>query len=81
VWRLFCLQHAVTGLTKTAAKENGHCKMRTNTEAPSADTATILEPGSCIMEEAAVIKRVRMPNKVSDVVAFLLGPRRRMGQP
>lgn len=69
------------GLTRAAAKENGHRNVRVNALAPGSIQTPMLARADAIQEAAGVVdekqsamKRLGTPEEMGNVIAFLLGP-------
>ncbi|KAI1361022.1 short-chain dehydrogenase [Xylaria arbuscula] len=80
-------KHGIIGLTRTAAKENGHREVRVNAVAPGAIFTPLMEkawklndytPSHMIRgtppEPEAAMERQGTAEEVGTVIAFLLGP-------
>ncbi|KAI1822836.1 short-chain dehydrogenase [Xylaria intraflava] len=80
-------KHGIIGLTRTAAKENGHREVRVNAVAPGAIYTPLMEKGwklhnftpktlvrGAPPEEEAVFGRQGTAEEVGHVIAFLLSP-------
>ncbi|RYP73326.1 hypothetical protein DL771_003755 [Monosporascus sp. 5C6A] len=75
-------KHGVIGLTKAAAKENGHREVRVNAVAPGAIYTPLMEkswkflgrPSDAPFDGSAAFGRQGTPEECGHVIAFLLGP-------
>ncbi|KAF7558574.1 hypothetical protein G7046_g5577 [Stylonectria norvegica] len=75
-------KHGIIGLTRAAAKENGHREVRINAVAPGAIFTPLMEkawdihsrPGDAEFDEPTAFRRQGSPEEVANVIAFLLGP-------
>lgn len=74
-------KHAVLGLTRAAAVDHGHQKIRINSVCPATvDTPFItpgraLNPGSTYAEDMNVFSRLALPEEIADVCVFLSSSR------
>lgn len=75
-------KHGVLGLTRVAAKENGHREVRVNAVAPGPIYAPMMQgfydrierPSDAPFDDPIAFKRQGTPEEVAKVVVFLLGP-------
>jgi len=80
-------KHGIIGLTRSAAKENGHREVRVNAVAPGAIFTPLMEkawkihnytPAKLVRgappEDEAAFGRQGTAEEVGSVIAFLLGP-------
>ncbi|RYP48574.1 hypothetical protein DL768_005573 [Monosporascus sp. mg162] len=75
-------KHGIIGLTKAAAKENGHREVRVNAVAPGAIYTPLMEkswkflgrPSDAPFDDSAAFGRQGTPEECGHVIAFLLGP-------
>ncbi|RYO93611.1 hypothetical protein DL766_010534 [Monosporascus sp. MC13-8B] len=75
-------KHGIIGLTKAAAKENGHREVRVNAVAPGAIYTPLMEkswkflgrPSDAPFDDAAAFGRQGTSEECGHVIAFLLGP-------
>ncbi|RYP77904.1 hypothetical protein DL770_006983 [Monosporascus sp. CRB-9-2] len=75
-------KHGIIGLTKAAAKENGHREVRVNAVAPGAIYTPLMEkswkflgrPSDAPFDDSAAFGRQGTPEECGQVIAFLLGP-------
>ncbi|KAI1336157.1 NAD(P)-binding protein [Xylariaceae sp. FL0016] len=75
-------KHAVIGLTKAAAKENGHREVRVNAVAPGAIYTPLMEkswkflgrPSDAPFDDAAAFHRQGTSEECGNVIVFLLSP-------
>lgn len=72
-------KHGVIGLTRSAAKENGHRNVRVNVVAPgSIETPLLKQALEGNPDETsgnpAVIKRLGTAEEMANMIAFLVGP-------
>lgn len=75
-------KHGVVGLTRAAAKENGHREVRVNAVAPGAIYTPMMQEAWDRMGRAAdapfseptSFQRQGTPDEIAQVVVFLLGP-------
>ncbi|KAK2593453.1 Short-chain dehydrogenase/reductase aba4 [Conoideocrella luteorostrata] len=75
-------KHGVVGLTKAAAKENGHREVRVNAVAPGAIYTPMMEkaweqigrPKNAPFSEPTAFQRQGKPEEIATVVVFLLSP-------
>ncbi len=75
-------KHGVIGLTKAAAKENGHREVRVNAIAPGAIYTPLMEkswklssrPTDAPFDDPAAFGRQGTAEECGHVIAFLLGP-------
>ena len=70
-------KHAVVGMTRTAARENGHRNIRVNAIAPGIiDTPMVkrfeADMGSRLSTEAQCLDRYAQPEEMMNVIAFML---------
>ncbi|KAM5356365.1 hypothetical protein ACJ41O_003011 [Fusarium nematophilum] len=75
-------KHGVVGLTRAAAKENGHREVRINAVAPGAIYTPLMEkawgihnrPVDAEFDEPSAFQRQGTSEECASVIAFLLGP-------
>ncbi|KAB8242129.1 hypothetical protein BDV35DRAFT_384314 [Aspergillus flavus] len=75
-------KHGVLGLTRVAAKENGHREVRVNAVAPGPIYTPMMQgfydrierPSDAPFDDPIAFKRQGTPEEVAKVVVFLLGP-------
>lgn len=75
-------KHGVLGLTRAAAKENGHREVRVNAVAPGSIYTPLMQkawdrigrPADAPFDEPTAIRRQGTAEEVANVVVFLLGP-------
>ncbi len=75
-------KHAVIGLTKAAAQENGAREVRINAVAPGAIYTPLMQrhwdsvgrPKDAPFDDPSAFRRQGTPEEVGNVIAFLLGP-------
>ncbi|RYP20072.1 hypothetical protein DL765_002998 [Monosporascus sp. GIB2] len=75
-------KHGIIGLTKAAAKENGHREVRVNAVAPGAIHTPLMEkrwkflgrPSDAPFDDPAAFGRLGTSEECGHVIAFLLGP-------
>ncbi|KAE8135133.1 hypothetical protein BDV38DRAFT_294798 [Aspergillus pseudotamarii] len=75
-------KHGVLGLTRVAAKENGHREVRVNAVAPGPIYTPMMQgfwdrverPSDAPFDDPIAFKRQGAPEEVATVVVFLLGP-------
>ena len=75
-------KHAVIGLTRAAALENGHREVRVNAVAPGAIWTPLMQknwdltgrPADAPFDVPTSIKRLGTAEETGNVIAFLLGP-------
>jgi NAD(P)-dependent dehydrogenase (short-subunit alcohol dehydrogenase family) len=75
-------KHGVLGLTRVAAKENGHREVRVNAVAPGPIYTGMMQghwdrigrPSDAPFDDPIAFRRQGTPEEVANVVVFLLGP-------
>ncbi|KAH7198655.1 uncharacterized protein B0J16DRAFT_43089 [Fusarium flagelliforme] len=75
-------KHGIVGLTKAAAKENGHREVRVNAVAPGAIYTPLMKkawdihnrPDDAKFDEPSAFQRQGTSEECANVIAFLLGP-------
>ncbi|KAM0210202.1 hypothetical protein ACHAQI_005996 [Fusarium lateritium] len=75
-------KHGIVGLTKAAAKENGHREVRVNAVAPGAIYTPLMKkawdmhnrPEDAEFDEPTAFQRQGTSEECANVIAFLLGP-------
>ncbi|KIL90571.1 hypothetical protein FAVG1_06304 [Fusarium avenaceum] len=75
-------KHGIVGLTKAAAKENGHREVRVNAVAPGAIYTPLMKkawdmhnrPEDAKFDEPTAFQRQGTSEECANVIAFLLGP-------
>ncbi|RSL76909.1 hypothetical protein CEP51_009543 [Fusarium floridanum] len=75
-------KHGVIGLTRAAAKENGHREVRINAVAPGAIYTPLMKkawdihsrPDDAAFDEPSAFQRQGTSEECANVIAFLLGP-------
>ncbi|CAM1510280.1 Fc.00g006150.m01.CDS01 [Cosmosporella sp. VM-42] len=75
-------KHGIIGLTRAAAKENGHREVRVNAVAPGAIFTPLMQkawdihsrPEDAAFDEPTAFQRLGTPEECASVIAFLLGP-------
>ncbi|KAI1414249.1 NAD(P)-binding protein [Hypoxylon sp. FL1857] len=75
-------KHGVIGLTKAAAKENGHREVRVNSVAPGAIYTPLMEkswklhnrPSDAPFDDTAAFRRQGTAEECGNVIVFLLSP-------
>lgn len=75
-------KHAVIGLTRAAALENGHREVRVNAVAPGAIWTPLMQknwdltgrPADAPFDVPTSIRRLGTAEETGNVIAFLLGP-------
>ncbi|KAE8556558.1 Short-chain dehydrogenase/reductase aba4 [Talaromyces marneffei ATCC 18224] len=75
-------KHGVLGLTRVAAKENGHREVRVNAVAPGPIYTGMMQahwdrvgrPSDAPFDDPIAFRRQGTPEEVAKVVVFLLGP-------
>ncbi|KAM0438903.1 hypothetical protein ACHAPT_001664 [Fusarium lateritium] len=75
-------KHGVIGLTRAAAKENGHREVRINAVAPGAIYTPLMKkawdihsrPNDAEFDEPSAFQRQGTSEECANVIAFLLGP-------
>ncbi|KAF5019738.1 hypothetical protein F66182_8243 [Fusarium sp. NRRL 66182] len=75
-------KHGIVGLTRAAAKENGHREVRVNAVAPGAITTPLMKkawdmhnrPEDAEFDEPTAFQRQGTPIECANVIVFLLGP-------
>ncbi|KAL4726783.1 hypothetical protein ACLX1H_005673 [Fusarium chlamydosporum] len=76
------IKHGIVGLTKAAAKENGHREVRVNAVAPGAIYTPLMKkawdihnrPDDAKFDEPTAFQRQGTSEECANVIAFLLGP-------
>ncbi|KAJ4156803.1 Short-chain dehydrogenase/reductase aba4 [Fusarium falciforme] len=76
-------KHGVIGLTRAAAKENGHREVRVNAVAPGAIYTPLMKkawdihsrPDDAAFDEPSAFQRQGTSEECANVIAFLLGPK------
>ncbi|KAF5966673.1 D-arabinitol 2-dehydrogenase [Fusarium bulbicola] len=75
-------KHGIVGLTRAAAKENGHREVRVNAVAPGAIYTPLMKkawdmhsrPDDAAFDEPTAFQRQGTSEECANVIAFLLGP-------
>ncbi|KAJ4263196.1 hypothetical protein NW762_006818 [Fusarium torreyae] len=75
-------KHGIVGLTRAAAKENGHREVRVNAVAPGAIYTPLMKkawdmhnrPDDAEFDEPTAFQRQGKPEECASVIVFLLGP-------
>ncbi|KAM0558147.1 hypothetical protein ACHAPJ_004831 [Fusarium lateritium] len=75
-------KHGIVGLTRAAAKENGHREVRVNAVAPGAIYTPLMKkawdmhnrPDDAEFDEPTAFQRQGTPEECANVIVFLLGP-------
>ncbi|EWG47142.1 oxidoreductase [Fusarium verticillioides 7600] len=75
-------KHGIVGLTRAAAKENGHREVRVNAVAPGAIYTPLMKkawdmhnrPEDAAFDEPTAFQRQGTSEECANVIAFLLGP-------
>ncbi|RKL26923.1 hypothetical protein BFJ72_g13520 [Fusarium proliferatum] len=75
-------KHGIVGLTRAAAKENGHREVRVNAVAPGAIYTPLMKkawdmhnrPENAAFDEPTAFQRQGTSEECANVIAFLLGP-------